>query len=167
MLAKGLALTRGATDEAILDCVTSANIACGFHAGDPGTMRRTVGLALDNGVAIGAHPACRIWSGFGRRDMAISPQEAYELVVYQVGACGFREGRGCRVATRETAWRAVQHGGAGPDLAVAVATAVRDVDPALVLFGLSGSELVRAGPAVGLATASEVFADRTYQTTGR
>ncbi len=154
-------------DEAILACITSANIACGFHAGDPATMRRTVRLALANGVAIGAHPGLPDLIGFGRRELAISLEEAYDLIVYQVGALR------AFAAVASTAVRHVKPHGAlynmaarQVDLAMAVATAVRDVDPTLTLFGLAGSELIRAGHSLGLATASEVFADRRYESDG-
>jgi UPF0271 protein len=154
-------------DDAILDCVTSANIACGFHAGDPGTMRKTVKLALDKGVAIGAHPGLPDLIGFGRREIAISPDEAYELVIYQVGAL-----RAFAAAIGGVLRHVKPHGALynmaarNRDLAVAVATAVSDVDRGLILCGLSGSALISAGRAVGLTTASEVFADRTYQGDG-
>lgn len=154
-------------DEAILACVTSANIACGFHAGDPATMRRTVRIALANGVAIGAHPGLPDLLGFGRRELAISLEEAYDLIVYQVGAL-----RAFAVVAGGALRHVKPHGALynmaarQADLALAVATAVRDVDPTLTLFGLAGSELVRAGHALGLATASEVFADRRYESDG-
>lgn len=154
-------------DEAILTCVTSANIACGFHAGDPATMRRTVQLALAHGVAIGAHPGLPDLVGFGRRELAISLEEAYDLIVYQVGALR------AFAAVAGTVVRHVKPHGAlynmaarRTDLAMAVATAVRDVDPTLILFGLAGSELIRAGNALGLTTANEVFADRRYERDG-
>src|SRR4051794_39117274 len=82
-------------DEEILDYITSANIACGFHAGDPSTMKRTVRLALEKGVGIGAHPGFQDLIGFGRRDMKVSPEEAYDLVIYQIGALyGFTKAEG-------------------------------------------------------------------------
>ncbi|GGO04791.1 LamB/YcsF family protein [Saccharibacillus kuerlensis] len=154
-------------DEEILPYVTSANIACGFHAGDPGVMRRTVRLALDSGTAIGAHPGLPDLAGFGRRNMAISPEEAYDLTVYQIGALNAfvrSEGGKMRHVKPHGALynMAAQHA----ELADAIARAVLNVDPGLILFGLSGSELVRAGQAAGLRTASEVFADRTYQPDG-
>ncbi len=154
-------------DARVFDYVTSANIACGFHAGDPATMRKTVRLAAEKGVAIGAHPGLPDLLGFGRRRMEISPQDAYDLVLYQVGALeAFVRAAGvqlCHVkphgalynmAARETA------------LATAIAQAVASFDPRLVLVGLSGSELIRAGEACGLTTANEVFADRGYQADG-
>lgn len=154
-------------DEEILDFVTSANIACGFHAGDPSTMQKTVKLALEKGVAIGAHPGFQDLSGFGRRNLLLTPQEAYEIVVYQIGALyGFVKAQGA------TMQHVKPHGAlynmAATDVALseAIAEAVYAVNPELILFGLSGSEIVKAGEKIGLRTANEVFSDRTYQTDG-
>ena len=154
-------------DSAVLQYVSSANVACGFHAGDPMIMRRTVADALDHGVAVGAHPALQDLHGFGRRAMQVTPEEAYALILYQVGALsGF-----CRVLGGQLS-HVKPHGAlynmAAKDalLADAIARAVRDFDPRLILFGLAGSELVRAGRKVGLTTVNEVFADRTYQADG-
>ena len=100
-------------DEAILAHVSSANVACGFHAGDPGTIRRTVQAAVARGVAVGAHPSLPDLAGFGRREMRIAPEEVYDLVVYQVGAlAAFARAAGSDAASRQAARRAVQHGGA-------------------------------------------------------
>ncbi|MDF9296748.1 5-oxoprolinase subunit PxpA [Geobacillus stearothermophilus] len=151
----------------ILLYVTSVNIACGFHAGDPLVMRRTVQLAIQHGVAIGAHPGLPDLLGFGRRAMAVSPEEVYAYVVYQIGAlAAFVKAEG-GVMTHVKPHGALYNMAAkDAALAEAIAKAVRDVDPSLVLYGLSGSELIRAGQAYGLRTASEVFADRTYQADG-
>lgn len=155
------------SDEAILACITSANIACGFHAGDPATMRRTVRLATATGVAIGAHPGLPDLVGFGRRELAISPEEAYDLIVYQVGALrAFVTAAGAVLRHVKPHGALYNMAARDTSLATAVATAVRDVDPTLTLFGLSGSELVRAGQSARLATASEVFADRRYERDG-
>ncbi|MFC5591968.1 LamB/YcsF family protein [Sporosarcina soli] len=151
----------------ILKYVTSANIACGFHAGDPTVMRETVNLAIDHGVKIGAHPGLPDLNGFGRRNMSITPQEGYDMVVYQIGAL-----QAFLTIHNETMQHVKPHGAlyqmASKDreLAEAIAKAVYDVSPSLVLFGLSGSELTRAGEKIGLRTAHEVFADRTYQADG-
>ncbi|WP_425058839.1 5-oxoprolinase subunit A [Sporomusa carbonis] len=154
-------------DEEILQFVTSANIACGFHAGDPGVMRKTVKLALMHKVAIGAHPGLPDLAGFGRRDMAISPQEAYDLVVYQIGAlAGFVKAEGGRMRHVKPHGALYNMAAKRKELAEAIAEAVYKVNPELILFGLSGSELVRAGEQIGLQTAHEVFADRTYQQDG-
>ncbi|WP_027091568.1 LamB/YcsF family protein [Cohnella thermotolerans] len=154
-------------DEAILNHVTSANIACGFHAGDPATMRRTVRLALDRGVAIGAHPGLQDLIGFGRRDMDITPEEAYELVVYQIGALwAFVRSEGGALQHVKAHGSLYNMAARNAGLAQAIARAVYRVDPELILFGLAGSELIKAGKEIGLRTASEVFADRTYQSDG-
>ncbi|MGE7664653.1 LamB/YcsF family protein [Ureibacillus composti] len=153
--------------EEILKYVTSANIACGFHAGDPTVMRETIQLAIQNGVKIGAHPGLPDLNGFGRREMNITPQEAYDMVVYQVGAL-----QGFLTTFNETMQHVKPHGALynmaakNQALAEAIAQAVYDISPQLVLFGLAGSELTKAGEKIGLPTAHEVFADRTYQQDG-
>ncbi|NMO96398.1 LamB/YcsF family protein [Paenibacillus lemnae] len=154
-------------DAEILEHVTSANIACGFHAGDAGTMRKTVKLALEKGVAIGAHPGLQDLIGFGRRRMDITPQEAYDMVVYQIGALsGFVRAEGAVMQHVKAHGELYNMAAGNPGLAEAIAEAVYSVDPALILFGLAGSELVKAGEKLGLRTASEVFSDRTYQSDG-
>ena len=154
-------------DKVILDYVSSANIACGFHAGDPATMRETVKLALEKNVGIGAHPGLQDLAGFGRRHMAVTPQEVYDLVIYQIGALyGFVKAEGGKLQHVKA------HGGlynmavTDAKLAEAIAEAVYKIDPDLVLFGLSGSEIIKAGEQIGLRTANEVFSDRTYQPDG-
>ncbi|MEG0259859.1 MAG: 5-oxoprolinase subunit PxpA [Lysinibacillus sp.] len=153
--------------EEILKYITSANIACGFHGGDPTVMRETVKLAIANGVKIGAHPGLPDLNGFGRREMNITPQEAYDMIVYQVGAL-----QGFLTIHNEKMQHVKPHGAlynmAAKDVAIAeaIAQAVYDISPEIVLFGLSGSELTKAGEKIGLQTAHEVFADRTYQQDG-
>jgi len=152
---------------AILKYITSANIACGFHAGDPSVMRETVARCIEHQVSIGAHPGLPDLVGFGRREMAISPTEAYDLTVYQIGALH-------AVATSQggTIRHVKPHGALynmaakNPALAEAIAKAVYDVSPNLILFGLAGSELITAGQKYGLPIANEVFADRTYTNDG-
>ncbi|WP_075619807.1 LamB/YcsF family protein [Paenisporosarcina indica] len=154
-------------DEEILDFVTSANIACGFHAGDPATMRKTVKLALDKDVGIGAHPGFQDLTGFGRRNIIITPQEAYEIVVYQIGALyGFVKAEGGVMQHVKPHGALFNMAATDPALSEAIAEAIYAVNPELVLFGLSGSEIVKAGAKIGLRTANEVFSDRTYQTDG-
>lgn len=154
-------------DEALMKLISSANIACGFHAGDPRIMRKTIQLALQHHVAIGAHPGLPDLSGFGRRELAISPDEAFELVVYQIGAL-----QAMTKAEGGTMQHVKPHGAlynmASIDkrLAQSIAKAIAKVDESLILYGLSGSELLQAGAKMGLQTASEVFADRTYQRDG-
>jgi UPF0271 protein len=154
-------------DEEILKFITSANIACGFHAGDPSTMRQTVKLALQNGVAIGAHPGLPDLAGFGRRNMDISPQEAFDMVVYQIGALyGFVKAEGGKLQHVKPHGALYNMAAKSRELSEAIAQAVYKIDSELILFGLSGSELVKAGERIGLQTASEVFSDRTYQQDG-
>lgn len=154
-------------DDEMMNCVTSVNIACGYHAGDPGTMRRTVQLALKSGTAIGAHPGLPDLQGFGRREMAISPQEAYDLVLYQIGALqAFVRAEGGRLQHVKPHGALYNMAARDQALAEAIAEAVYRADPELILFGLSGSVLIAAGQRAGLRTASEVFADRTYQEDG-
>ncbi|EJW17228.1 LamB/YcsF family protein [Paenibacillus alvei] len=152
------------SDEAILPFVTSVNIACGFHAGDPTVMKRTVTAALERGVAIGAHPGLPDLAGFGRRNLDITPEEAYDMVVYQVGALyGFVTATGGQMQHVKPHGALYNMAASDYALAEAIARAVHDLNPELVLFGLSGSELIKARQAVGLRCAHEVFADRTYQ----
>lgn len=160
------AYTIGA-DEALLAAVTSANIACGFHAGDPGVMRKAVRAAIAAGVSVGAHPGLPDLAGFGRRNMDISPEEAFDLVTYQIGALdAFVQQEGGRLHHVKPHGALYNMAAVSRPLADAIAAAVYRFDPSLVLYGLSGSELLAAGREAGLVTASEVFADRTYQRDG-
>lgn len=154
-------------DEEILDFVTSANIACGFHAGDPSTMRKTVKLALEKNVGIGAHPGLQDLVGFGRRVMQLSPQETYDLVLYQLGALyGFVKAEGGKLEHIKPHGALYNMAAQNQALSEAIAEAVYKMDPELILFGLAGSELINAGKKIGLRCASEVFSDRTYQQDG-
>ena len=154
-------------DEAVLKYVSSANIACGFHAGDPHVMQKTVAMAAAAGVAVGAHPGVPDLMGFGRRKMDITPQEAYAMVLYQVGAL-----QAFTTAAHVPLQHVKPHGALynmaakNKALAAAIAQAVHDVNPQLILYGLAGSYLISEGKKIGLQTASEVFADRTYQPDG-
>ncbi|AZB43929.1 LamB/YcsF family protein [Bacillus sp. FJAT-42376] len=154
-------------DEAILPLVSSVNIACGYHAGDPSVMRKTVRQALDSHAAIGAHPGLPDLQGFGRRAWTLSPDEAYDIVLYQIGALdGFVRSEGGRMHHVKPHGALYNMAAADPFLAKAIAKAIYKYDASLILFGLSGSELLKAGKETGLKTASEVFADRTYQSSG-
>ncbi|WP_336246364.1 5-oxoprolinase subunit PxpA [Sporosarcina cyprini] len=154
-------------DADILETISSANIACGFHAGDPATMRKTVQMALQKNVGIGVHPGLPDLTGFGRREMAITPDEAYDLVVYQIGALyGFVRAEGGRLQHVKPHGALYNMAAKDEALSDAIARAVYKVDPELILFGLAGSELVLAGERIGLKTANEVFSDRTYQADG-
>nr|WP_295970268.1 5-oxoprolinase subunit PxpA [uncultured Bacillus sp.] len=154
-------------DERILDFVTSANIACGFHAGDPATIRKTVKMALEKKVGIGAHPGLQDLAGFGRREMHISPLEAYDIVLYQIGALyGFVKAEGERIQHVKPHGALYNMAARNSVLAEAIAEAVYKIDPEIILFGLAGSEIIKAGKRLGLHTASEVFSDRTYREDG-
>lgn len=154
-------------DEAIMDCVSSVNIACGFHAGDPSVMRKTVALAIARNVSVGAHPGYPDLQGFGRREMKLSPPEVYDLVVYQVGALmGFARAAGTQVRHVKPHGALYNTAATDPSIAAVIARAVHDIDKDLLLVGLSGSQMIIEGKRLGLRTVSEVFADRTYQVDG-
>ncbi|MWC29019.1 LamB/YcsF family protein [Paenibacillus sp. MMS18-CY102] len=154
-------------DEALLPYITSANIACGFHAGDPHTMRNAVNSCIEAGVAIGAHPGLPDRMGFGRREMAITPQEAYDFVLYQTGALeAFVRSKGGRLRHIKPHGALYHMANQQAEIAHAIARAVRDMDPQLLLYAQSGSLLLEAAKSAGLRTVSEVFADRTYQSDG-
>ena len=154
-------------DEALLDVVTSANLACGFHAGDPATIRKTVRLALEKHVAIGAHPSLPDLMGFGRRLMEITADEACDLVLYQVGALyAFVRAEGGQLTLVKPHGALYTLAAKQRAIADAIAKAVAKFDDSLTLVGPSGSELIKAGKAIGLKTANEAFADRTYQADG-
>lgn len=160
------AYTIGA-DAEVMASISSANVACGYHGGDPGVMRRTVRLAREKGVSVGAHPGYPDLAGFGRREMRLSPGEVEDMVLYQVGAlAAIAHGEG--VALRHVKAHGALYNMAVRDgaLADAIARATRAFDPSLVLFGLPGSELLRAGRDAGLAVAAEGFADRAYEPDG-
>lgn len=158
---------RMGNDAEVLPLISSANIACGFHAGDSSEMRRTVARAAANGVAIGVHPGLADLEGFGRREMALTPQEAYDCVVYQIGAL-----KGVAASQNVSVHHVKPHGALyhmasyHEDYARAVAKAIADVDDHLLLFAMGGTHLASAGERVGLHVIHEVFADRTYQPDG-
>ncbi|WP_263067098.1 5-oxoprolinase subunit PxpA [Enterobacter huaxiensis] len=157
----------GSADAELMTLVSSVNIACGFHAGDAHTMLTSVRNAVKNGVAIGAHPSFPDRENFGRTAMDLPPETVYAQVLYQIGALQ------AIVRAENGVLRHVKpHGmlynqaAKDPALADAIARAVRDCNPALILVGLAGSELIRAGERLGLTTRQEVFADRGYQPDG-
>lgn len=158
--------TRG-LDGLVMQAVTSANVACGFHAGDPGVMRATLALAREHDVAVGAHPGLPDLVGFGRREMHVAPREVEDLVVYQIGAlAGMAVVHGLRLQHVKPHGALYNMATRDPALADAIARAVASVDPTLILFGLPGSELLAAGRRAGLRTAREGFADRAYEPDG-
>jgi 5-oxoprolinase (ATP-hydrolysing) subunit A len=154
-------------DAALMDSITSANVACGFHAGDPGVMRQTLALAKDKGVAVGAHPGFPDLVGFGRREMKATPAEVEDFVLYQVAAlAGMAAAQGLKLQHVKAHGALYNMACKERSLAEAIARAVAAFDRSLVLFGLPNSELVRAGAAAGLTVAAEVFADRAYERDG-
>lgn len=154
-------------DILLLDYISSANIACGFHAGDPAVMQETVNLAIAKGVAIGAHPGLPDLQGFGRREMNISPKEAYQLTLYQIGALhAFVKAAGAKLNHVKPHGALYNMAAKNAQLAEAIASAIHDFDADLILYALAGSEMIKAGAQIGLKTAAEVFADRTYQDDG-
>jgi len=158
---------RRGNDEAVMRSISSANIACGFHAGDPTVMRQTVRLALARGVAIGAHPGFLDLMGFGRREMRLKPQEVEDLVLYQVSAlAGIAAAEGGRLQHVKPHGALYNMAAMEIALAEAIARPVAAIDRSLVLFGRSDSRLLEAGRAAGLRVASEVFADRAYEPDG-
>jgi UPF0271 protein len=154
-------------DEAVMPHITSANVACGAHAGDPAVMRRTVRLARAAGVAVGAHPGFPDLQGFGRREMAVAPRDVEDFVLAQVGALS-AIARAEGVTLRHVKAHGALYNMAARDraLADAIARAIRAFDPALAMFGLPNSSMMDAARAAGLTAAAEGFADRAYQPDG-
>ena len=158
---------RMGSDDELIPLVSSVNIACGAHAGDPPTILRTAGIAVRYGAAIGAHPGYPDLAGFGRRDLDLTEDELRATLVVQVGAVV----AGARVAggtVRHVKPHGAMYNRAARDPAMAgtIARAIHDLDPALVLVGLAGSASVEAALAVGLRVAAEGFADRRYEADG-
>lgn len=166
-LGEGFGVYRPAADAELIPLITSANIACGFHAGDASVMRETVRLCAMHHVAVGAHPGLPDLQGFGRRNMAITPQEAYDWTLYQLGALSaFTMAEGVRLHHVKPHGALYNMAAKDARLADAIAEAIVRFDRSLVLYGLAGSELIEAGRRKGLRTASEVFADRAYCSDG-
>jgi len=167
-LGEGFGIWRLTEDEALLDVVTSANVACGFHAGDPATMRRVCDLAVERGVAIGAQVGYRDLAGFGRRRIDVAPGELAAEVMYQVGALdAFARAAGSRVRYVKPHGALYNTAADDPVQAAAVASAVAAVDASLPLLGLPGSALATAAAQADLPFVAEGFADRAYTSTGR
>ena len=154
-------------DEGLMKAITSANIAAGFHGGDPSVLRDTVRLAKEHRVAVGAHPGFADLAGFGRREMRLTGREAEDLVLYQIAAvAGVAAAEGVRL--RHVKPHGALYNMAARDsvLAGAIARAAAAVDPSLILYGLPNSELLKAARTAGLRTAAEGFADRAYEPDG-
>lgn len=154
-------------DDEVIRHISSANVACGFHASDPLVMQKTVALAKENGVCIGAHPGFPDLVGFGRRNMSVSPAEAKALVQYQIGALdAFCKAAGVKLCHVKPHGALYNMAGKDDILAQAVCEGIFEYDSNLILLGLSGSKMIEAGKKIGLRTASEVFADRAYEADG-
>jgi UPF0271 protein len=154
-------------DAEVMKSVTSANVACGYHAGDPGAMRRAVRMARAAGVAVGAHPGLPDLAGFGRRNMSVSPDEVEDFVLYQIGAlAAIAAAEGVPLQHVKVHGALYNMAVRDPALAEAIARAVMSFDRELIVFGLPGTELLRAAEALGLRVAAEGFADRAYERDG-
>jgi UPF0271 protein len=154
-------------DAGLMRSITSANVAAGFHAGDPSVLRETIRLAKAKGVAVGAHPGFPDLVGFGRRELNVTPKEAEDFVLYQIAAVA-----GVAATEGVTIQHVKPHGALfnmavrNAELSAAIARAVAAFDKSLILFGLPGSEILAAGRSAGLRVAAEVFADRAYEPDG-
>ncbi len=164
-MGEGFGVYRLGFDERIMPHISSANIACGFHAGDPVCMRRTVRLAEEAGVATGAHPGLPDLMGFGRREMIVSADEGRDYVTYQIGALQAFS-RAKKLQHVKVHGALYNMGARNEGLARAVAEAVREVDPELILVGMAGSAWIKVGRELGLRVACEGFADRSLNPDG-
>ncbi|MFC5528623.1 LamB/YcsF family protein [Cohnella yongneupensis] len=167
-LGEGFGLYAFGSDDELLASISSANIACGYHAGDPHQMRATVERCLERGIAIGAHPGLPDRLGFGRREMQVTPGEASDFVLYQTGALqAFVRAAGGKLCHVKLHGALYHMASTDQALAEAIAGAVYRFDPSLLLFGLPGSRLETAATECGLGFVPEGFADRTYRRDGR
>lgn len=154
-------------DEEVIKYVSSVNIACGFHASDPVVMEKTVALAKENNASIGAHPGFLDLMGFGRRNMDISLEEAKAYTKYQIGALyGFCKSNNVKINHVKPHGALYNMAAKDYSLAKAICEVIYEFDKEIILLGLSGSELIRAGEDIGLKCANEVFADRAYEADG-
>ena len=154
-------------DKEVLKYVTSANIACGWHAGDPIVMRNTVEAAYKNGVGIGAHPGFLDIMGFGRRNMIVTPEEIKQYTIYQIGALyGFIKAVGGEMQHVKPHGAMYNMAAKDGKIATAIIDGIWEVDKNLIVLGLAGSEMVKAAEKKGLRVANEVFADRAYNPNG-
>lgn len=154
-------------DERIIPLVTSANVACGYHASDPVVMQKTVREAKKAGIGVGAHPGFPDLMGFGRRNMAVTPEEAKAYVKYQLGALqAFAKAHGVKIQHVKPHGALYNMAAVDEKLAKAMCEAVYEVDKDIIFMGLAGSKMITAAEEVGLKAASEVFADRAYNDDG-
>jgi UPF0271 protein len=157
----------GGSDEALLDLVSSANIACGWHAGGANAMRDCVRLALAKGVAIGAHPSFHDPENFGRREMDLPADDIYAGILYQLGALSaIAQAEGGRVVHVKPHGALYNQAARDPDIAEAIISAVHDFDPSLAVFGLANSRFIDTAREAGLVAIEEGFADRGYRDDG-
>ncbi|MEV4056714.1 5-oxoprolinase subunit PxpA [Amycolatopsis sp. NPDC049688] len=167
-LGEGFGAWKMGDDEAMLDIVTSANIACGFHAGDPSVMRRVCELAAGRGVAIGAHVGYRDLAGFGRRALDIAPDDLADEVLYQIGALdAFARAAGSRVTYVKPHGALYNTAAVDAEQAAAIVDGLRRYDPELALLCLPNSEMQRQAEAAGVVAYAEAFADRAYTADGK
>lgn len=154
-------------DIALLPFLSSVNLACGFHAGDAHTMHELADAALTAGVSVGAHPGFEDRENFGRTNRQLSPSQVYDMVLYQIGALdAFLKIRGTKLHHVKPHGALYNMAAKDEVLAEAICNAVKDYDKSLILYGLSGSALIKIAGNIGLRSCSEVFADRTYQEDG-
>ena len=154
-------------DEEVIKYISSANIACGFHASDPLVMAKTVSLAKENGVSIGAHPGYPDLVGFGRRNMSLTPAEITAIIVYQIGALSaFCSANGMKLKHVKPHGALYNMAAKDPAIAMAICEGIYSVDKQLILLAPSFSQMAKAAHSLGLPTASEVFADRAYEEDG-
>ncbi|MGM0411314.1 MAG: LamB/YcsF family protein, partial [Bacillota bacterium] len=154
-------------DEEVIKYISSANIACGFHAGDPAVMDKTVKMAAESGVMVGAHPSFRDLVGFGRRKMDLEPEEVKQILIYQIGALkAFAEANNLKLQHVKPHGAVYNLASTDEDIALAAAEAIKKVDDNLIFVALAGSLMHKAADEVGIKAANEVFADRAYNLDG-
>lgn len=167
-MGEGFGMYTIGSDEQVMPFITSANIACGFHAGDPETMQKTVKMAKACGVAVGAHPSYPDLVGFGRRPMDASVVEVKADVIYQIGAlAAFCKAEGVKLQHVKPHGALYNKAAVSSPIAIAIAEAIKAVDPDLYMVCLSNSEMVTAAKTVGIKYVEEVFADRAYTAEGK
>ncbi len=156
-----------AFDADIIPLITSANVACGFHAGDSDIMAATIRLCEENNVAFGAHPGYPDKENFGRTNMDVTPQQVYNMTLCQLGSlAAMAKAQGTRLQHVKPHGAMYNMAAKNPELSMAIANAVKDFDDSIILLALSGSEMITAAKKTGIKYASEVFADRAYEADG-
>lgn len=166
-IGEGFGTYKMGNDQAVMDAVTSANVACAFHAGDPLVMKKTIKNCADKGVAVGAHPGYPDLVGFGRRNMNCTPEEEYADCLYQIGALSaFCRANGLILQHVKPHGAMYNQAAKDPELARAIAKAVKDSGENVILMGLANSEFEKAAKEMGVPFASEAFADRGYMPDG-